>query len=262
VDLIARVYFRACPDRQDAPCFGQQTKEGAAAMASPSPNPGDRTPIKVFLLDDHDIVRRGIADLLRFEPDIDIVGEAGSVAEALARIPAARPDVALLDVRLGDGSGIDVCRDVQVSVPGLRCIMLTSFDDDDALFAAVMAGAAGYLLKQVKGPSLVEAIRQVADGRSLMDPSVTGRLLTRLRDGEAPDRRLAGLNEREREILGMITEGFTNRQIGEQIFLSEQTVKNLVSALLSKLGMQRRTQAAAFGADVRRGSDRSPGSNP
>jgi two-component system response regulator DevR len=209
-------------------------------------------PIRVFLLDDHEIVRRGIADLLEAESGIVIVGEAGTAAEALARIPAAKPDVALLDGRLPDGSGIDVCRDVRSSMPQVHCVILTSYDDDDAIFAAVMAGAAGYLLKEIRGSSLVDAVRTVAAGKSLLDPAVTGRLLARLRDGAPNDPRLASLTDREREVLGLITEGLTNRQIGERLFLAEKTVKNYVSGLLTKLGMERRTQAAVYGADLRR----------
>jgi len=212
----------------------------------------DDDSIRVFLLDDHEIVRRGIADLLEAESDIVIVGEAGTAAEALNRIPAARPHVAVLDARLPDGSGIDVCRDIRSSMPEVRCLILTSYDDNDAIFAAVMAGAAGYLLKEIRGSSLVDAIRQVADGKSLLDPAVTERLLARLRDGAPQDARLASLTEREREILELITEGLTNRQIGERLFLAEKTVKNYVSGLLSKLGMERRTQAAVYGADIRR----------
>ncbi len=208
--------------------------------------------IRVFLLDDHEIVRRGIADLLAGEDDIEVVGEAGTAAEALARIPAVRPDVAVLAARLPDGSGIDVCREIRSARPQTQCIILTSYDDDDAIFAAVMAGAAGYLLKEVRGLSLVEAIRQVAQGKSLLDPSVTGRLLARLRDGEPKDQRLSSLTPREREILALIADGMTNKQIGETLFLAEKTVKNYVSGLLSKLGMQRRTQAAVYGAEVRR----------
>jgi two-component system response regulator DevR len=209
-------------------------------------------PIRVFLLDDHEIVRRGLADLLETEPGITVVGEAGTAAEALNRIPAALPDVAVLDARLPDGSGIDVCRDIRSSMPAVRCLILTSYDDNDAVFAAVMAGAAGYLLKEIRGSSLVDAIRQVAAGKSLLDPNVTERLLTRLRDGAPKDERLASLTDREREVLGLITEGMTNRQIGERLFLAEKTVKNYVSGLLAKLGMERRTQAAVYGADVRR----------
>ncbi len=208
--------------------------------------------IRVFLLDDHEIVRRGIADLLHAEPGITVVGEAGTAEEAVRRIPAARPHVAVLDTRLPDGSGIEVCRGVRASNPEIRCIILTSYDDNDAIFAAVMAGAAGYLLKEIRGRSLVDAIRQVAAGKSLLDPAVTERLLTRLRDGEPTDQRLAALTDREREVLNLISDGLTNRQIGERLFLAEKTIKNYVSGLLAKLGMQRRTQAAVYGADVRR----------
>ena len=208
--------------------------------------------IRVFLLDDHEIVRRGIADLLTAAGDIDVVGEAGTAAEALGRIPAVHPHVAVLDGRLPDGSGIDVCRDIRSSLPSVRCLILTSYDDNDAIFAAVMAGASGYLLKEIRGTSLVDAIRQVAGGKSLLDPSVTERLLTRLREGSSEDERLASLTEREREILNLIADGLTNRQIAERLFLAEKTVKNYVSGLLAKLGMERRTQAAVYGAEVRR----------
>jgi len=208
--------------------------------------------IRVFLLDDHELVRRGLTDLLQAEPDILVVGQAGSEAEALARIPATLPDVAILDARLPDGSGIEVCRELRSSLSTVRCLILTSYDDDDAIFAAVMAGAAGYLLKEIRGSSLVDAIRQIAAGGSLIDPAVTERLLVRLRDGEPQDQRLASLTDREREVLGLITDGLTNREIGGRLFLSEKTVKNHVSGLLAKLGMQRRTQAAVYGADVRR----------
>ncbi|TWP35828.1 response regulator [Leekyejoonella antrihumi] len=209
------------------------------------------TPVRVFLLDDHEIVRRGIADLINSTEGISVVGEAGTAAEAMHRIPAAKPDVAVLDVRLPDGSGIDVCRDIRSSMPQVRCLILTSYDDNDALFAAVMAGAAGYVLKEVRGSSLIDAIRQVADGKSLLDPNVTERLLARLRDGAPQDKRLASLTAREREVLALIADGLTNRQIGEQLFLAEKTVKNYVSGLLAKLGMERRTQAAVYGANLR-----------
>jgi len=208
--------------------------------------------IRVFLLDDHEIVRRGIADLLSATDDIEVVGEAATVAEALRRIPAARPDVALLDGRLPDGSGIDVCREIRSSHPDIRCLILTSYDDDDALFAAVMAGASGYLLKEIRGSSLLDGIRQVRAGRSLLDPSVTERVMRRLRVGNEQDPRLAGLTEREREILDLIAEGLTNRQIGERLFLAEKTVKNYVSILFAKLGLQRRTQAAVLGSELKR----------
>jgi two-component system response regulator DevR len=213
---------------------------------------GDAHPIRVFLLDDHEIVRRGIADLIGAEDDITIVGEAGTAVQGLAGIPAAAPHVALLDARLPDGSGIDVCREIRSSCPQVRCLILTSFDDNDAIFAAVMAGAAGYLLKEIRGTNLVDAVRQVAAGNSLLDPVVTERLLARLRDGEPRDVRLASLNRREHEILTLITDGLTNRQIGERIFLTEKTVKNYVSGLLAKLGMERRTQVAVYGSEMRR----------
>jgi two-component system response regulator DevR len=220
-------------------------------MDHPADVTGDADqPIRVFLLDDHEMIRRGISDLLDAEPDISVVGQAGTAAEAMRRIPAVQPDVAILDARLPDGSGIDVCRDIRSSSPEIRCLILTSYDDNDAVFAAVMAGAAGYLLKEIRGNSLVDAIRQVAAGNSLMDPAVTERLLARLRDGEPQDERLASLTDREREVLALISEGLTNREIGERLFLSEKTVKNYVSGLLAKLGMQRRTQAAVYGADI------------
>lgn len=221
-------------------------------MGDPPAVSGPLAPIRVFLLDDHEIVRRGIAHLIGDEPDLVVVGEASSAAEAMARIPAARPHVAVLDARLPDGSGIDVCRDIRSAMPEVRCLILTSYDDNDALFAAVMAGAAGYLLKEVRGASFVDAIRQVAAGNSLLDPSVTERLLARMREGEPEDARLASLTGREREILALIADGLTNRQMGERLFLAEKTVKNYVSGLLSKLGMQRRTQAAVYGAEVGR----------
>ena len=206
--------------------------------------------ISVFLLDDHEVVRRGIAELISAQPDIQVIGEAATATEALSRITAARPDVAILDARLPDGSGIDVCREVRSAVPATRCLILTSYDDNDAIFAAVMAGASGYLLKQVRGAAIVDAIRQVAAGRSLLDPSVTERLLARLRDGDRDDP-VATLTEREREVLDLIAEGLTNREIAQRLFIAEKTVKNYVSAVLSKLGLQRRTQAALFEAQRR-----------
>lgn len=215
-------------------------------------DPADLKVIKVFLLDDHEVVRRGIADLLEATADLTVVGEAATATEALHRIPAVRPDVAVLDARLPDGSGIDVCRDIRSQFPDTQCVILTSYDDNDAVFAAVMAGAAGYLLKEIRGTSLVDGIRQVAAGKSLLDPSVAGRLLSRLRAGEPKDERLANLTERERAILDLIADGLTNRQIGERLFLAEKTVKNYVSTLLAKLGMERRTQAAVLGSELRR----------
>ena len=207
--------------------------------------------IRIFLLDDHEIVRRGLADLLNGVADFEVVGEAGTAAEALRRIPAVAPHVAILDGRLPDGSGIEVCRIVREEQPDVRCLILTSYDDDEAIFAAVLAGAAGYVLKQIRGSNLIDAVRQVAAGQSLLDPTVTARVLQRIREGKQEDARLASLNAQERKILILIAEGLTNRQIGERLFLAEKTVKNNVSSLLAKLGMQRRTQAAVFGANVR-----------
>ncbi|MFJ9540155.1 response regulator [Streptomyces sp. NPDC101225] len=204
--------------------------------------------IRVFLLDDHEVVRRGVHELLAGEDDIEVVGEAGTAAEALARIPATRPDVAVLDVRLPDGSGVEVCRDVRSRDASVRCLMLTSYADDEALFDAIMAGASGYVLKAIRGTELLTAVRDVAAGRSLLDPVATARVLERLRGGGGPreDDRLAHLTGQERRILDLIGEGLTNRQIGEQLHLAEKTIKNYVSGLLSKLGMQRRSQAAAY----------------
>ncbi|NEY34164.1 response regulator [Streptomyces sp. PRKS01-65] len=203
--------------------------------------------IRVFLLDDHEVVRRGVHDLLAGEDGIEVVGEAGTAAEALARIPAARPDVAVLDVRLPDGSGVEVCRDIRSRDESVRCLMLTSFSDDEALFDAIMAGASGYVLKDIRGGELLTAVRDVAAGGSLLDPVATARVLERLRGGgPRADDRLARLTEQERRILELIGEGLTNRAIGERLHLAEKTVKNYVSSLLSKLGMQRRSQAAAY----------------
>lgn len=203
-------------------------------------------PIRIFLLDDHEVVRRGVADLLERENDLVVVGEAGSVGEAMARVPATRPDVAVLDVRLPDGSGVQVCRDLRDSIPGLACLMLTSFAEDEALFEAIMAGASGYVLKDIRGNDLIDAIREVASGRSLLDPALTQRVLERIRTGRQGDDRLSDLTDQEQRILELIGEGLTNRQIGDSLHLAEKTVKNYVSSILAKLGMQRRTQAAAF----------------
>jgi two-component system, NarL family, response regulator DevR len=202
--------------------------------------------ISVFLLDDHEVVRRGLHELLTLEGDLDVVGEAGSAADAIRRIPLVKPDVAVLDVRLPDGSGVEVCREVHDLSPTTRCLMLTSYADDEALFDAIMAGAAGYVLKDIRGTDLIDAIRAVAAGRSLLDPSATSRVLERLRTGRPHDPRLDALTDQERRILDLIGEGLTNRQIGERLHLAEKTVKNYVSSLLAKLGMERRTQAAAF----------------
>jgi len=209
-------------------------------------------PIRVFLLDDHEIVRRGLSDLLAPTGDIVVVGEAATAAEALRRIPAVRPDVALLDARLPDGSGIDVCRQVRSALPDVRCLIFTSYDDDEALLAAVVAGASGYLLKQVRGSSIVQSIREVARGSSLLDPAAVHRLRAQLRSPAAEDERLAGLTNRERQILDLITDGCSNREIAGQLFLAEKTVKNYITALLDKLGLRRRTQVAVLGAELRR----------
>jgi two-component system, NarL family, response regulator DevR len=206
--------------------------------------------IRVFLLDDHEIVRRGLRDLLE-SAGMDVVGDAGTAAQALARIPALRPDVCVLDARLPDGSGIDVCREIRSRDPSIRALILTSYDDDEALFAAIMAGASGYVLKQVGGNDLVEGIRHVAAGRSMLDPVVTARVLERMRSGavDQPEE-LAGLTGQERTILELIAEGLTNRQIGQRMFLSEKTIKNYVSNVLAKLGLERRTQAAVLAAKL------------
>jgi DNA-binding NarL/FixJ family response regulator len=213
-------------------------------------NAADNAPITVFLLDDHEIVRRGVRDLLEAEPDITVVGEAGTAASALARIPALNPDVAVLDVRLPDGDGVSVCRDIRSRLPEVACLMLTSFGDDEALFDAIMAGAAGYVLKQIRGTDLVGAVRTVATGRSLLDPEAASRVMARMRDHSLRSDPLAALTGQERKILELIGEGLTNRQIGERLFLAEKTVKNYVSALFAKLGMERRTQAAAYAARI------------
>jgi DNA-binding NarL/FixJ family response regulator len=207
-----------------------------------------RTPIGVFLLDDHEIVRRGLKDLIEAEEDLMVVGEAATATQALGRIPAVRPDVAVLDVRLPDGNGVNVCRDIRSTMPDVSCLMLTSFDDDNALFDAIMAGAAGYVLKQIQGADLVGAIRTVASGESLLDPQATARVMQRLRHRTETDDPVGALTEQERRVLELIGEGLTNRQIGAQMFLAEKTVKNYVSSLLTKLGMERRTQAAVLAA--------------
>jgi DNA-binding NarL/FixJ family response regulator len=224
--------------------------------------------IGVFLLDDHEIVRRGVRDLLEAEPDIEVVGEAGTASSAIARIPALRPDVAVLDMRLPDGDGVEVCREVRSRMPEVACLILTSFGDEEALFSAVMAGAAGYVLKQIRGTDLVSAVRTVAAGQSMLDPQATSKLMARLRDQPKKNDPLASLSPQERRILELIGEGLTNRQIGERMFLAEKTVKNYVSALFAKLGMERRTQAAAFAVRAfgeqhdSRGDERAGGRGP
>ena len=211
--------------------------------------------IRVFLLDDHEIVRRGVRDLLEAEQDIEVVGDAATAAQARARVPLVEPDVALLDVQLPDDSGVEVCRDLRSDHPEMRCIILTSFDDDDALLRAVVAGASGYVLKQVRGSEIVDAVRRVAAGRSLLDPAIVERAAARLRRDADQDDRMKGLTGQERRILDLLTEGRTNRDIAAELFLAEKTVKNYVSNLLSKMGMSRRTEAAVYAARVRERED-------
>ena len=211
---------------------------------------GHAAMIRVFLLDDHEIVRRGVRDLLDTEPGITVIGEAGTATAALARIPALKPDVAVLDIRLPDGDGVTVCRDLRSKMPQLACLMLTSFSDDEALVDAIMAGAAGYVLKQIRGTDLVGAIRTIASGQSLLDPQAAATVMRRIRDQATATDPLAALTDQERRILALIGEGLTNRQIGDRLFLAEKTVKNYVSALFAKLGMQRRAQAAAYAARI------------
>jgi two-component system response regulator DevR len=206
--------------------------------------------IRVFLLDDHEVVRRGLRELLTADGDIKIVGESGSAVEATHRIPALRPDVAILDARLPDGNGIDVCRDIRAVDPTIQALILTSYDDDTALFAAIMAGAAGYVLKQIRGNDLLDAVRRVAGGQSLLDPAVTARVLARIRDGAAAPDELKSLTDQERRILQFVTQGMTNHEIAREMFLADKTVKNYVSSVLSKLGLERRTQAAVFAANL------------
>jgi len=203
--------------------------------------------VRVFLLDDHEVVRRGVRELLEAEDDLEIVGEAGTAEEALGRISATSPNVAILDVRLPDGNGVELCREIRSKHPEIACLMLTSFADDEALFSAIMAGAAGYVLKQVRGNDLVDGVRRVGRGESLLDPSLTSRVLERLRHPPEPDE-LARLTGQERRILDLIAEGMTNREIGEKLSLAEKTIKNYVSNLLGKLGMSRRSEAAAYAA--------------
>jgi two-component system, NarL family, response regulator DevR len=211
----------------------------------------DQRTIKVFLLDDHEVVRRGVADVLESDEQISVIGEARNVSEALARVPALRPDVAVLDVRLPDGDGVTVCRELRSRMPDLKVIMLTSYSDDEALFEAIMAGASGYLLKQILGQDLVTAVHTVAAGGSLLDPTATTAVLERLRRDAEPAGPLARLSEQERTVLELIGEGLTTRQIGERMFLAEKTVKNYVSHVLAKLGMERRTQAAVLATELR-----------
>lgn len=207
-------------------------------------------PIRVYLLDDHELVRRGLHDLLSAEDDVQIVGESGSAVQAIEEIVELVPDVAVLDGRLPDGSGIEVCREVRARNDSIRALILTSYDDDQALFAAIMAGADGYVLKQIAGTDLIDGIRSIAAGRSLLDPSLVARVMDRLRRGDPEADKLALLTDQERRILELIAEGLTNRQIGEAMFLAEKTVKNYVSSVLAKLGLERRTQAAVLGAKL------------
>jgi len=207
--------------------------------------------IRVFLLDDHEVVRRGLRELLEAQGDIEVVGEAGLATEAAHRAPALRPDVAILDARLPDGSGIDAARDIRSVDPSINVLILTSYEDDEALFAAIMAGAAGYVLKQIKGTDLVDAVRRVAAGQSLLDPAVTARVLERIRNPRQEPAALRALTDQERKILDYISEGLTNRQIAAQMFLAEKTVKNYVSSMLAKLGLERRTQAAVLATKLR-----------
>jgi len=208
--------------------------------------------VRVFLLDDHEIVRRGLRELFEAQEDLLVVGEAANAEEAMSRVPPTRPDVAVLDVRLPGTSGIEVCRDLRAALPELRCLMLTSFADDDALFSAILAGASGYLLKQIRGPELVTAVRRVAEGQSLIDPALTASVMERLR-GKQEDERIAKLSPQERRILDLIAEGKTNRQIGAEMYLAEKTVKNYVSNLLAKMGFSRRTEAAVYATRSRTG---------
>ncbi|RDI55285.1 response regulator [Nocardia mexicana] len=212
--------------------------------------------IKVFLVDDHEIVRRGLADLLEGDPELTVVGEAGDVSQALARIPAMRPDVAVLDVRLPDGNGIELCRDLLSKMDGLRCLILTSFTDEQAMLDAILAGASGYVVKDVKGMELAQAVKDVGAGRSLLVNRAAAALMEQLRRGTQPEGPLATLTEQERKLLDLLGEGLTNRQIAERMFLAEKTVKNYVSRLLAKLGMERRTQAAVYASKLHTGQSR------
>jgi two-component system, NarL family, response regulator DevR len=202
--------------------------------------------IRVFLLDDHEVVRHGLAHLLTQDGDIEVVGDAGSAVDAVHRIPALRPDVAILDARLPDGNGIDVCRDVRAVDPSIKGLILTSYEDDEALFAAIMAGASGYVLKQIRGTDLLDAVRRVAAGQSLLDPAVTARVLDRIRNGAAQPDELKALTDQERKILEYVAQGLTNHEIAQKMFLADKTVKNYVSSMLAKLGLERRTQAAVL----------------
>jgi two-component system response regulator DevR len=206
--------------------------------------------VKVFLVDDHEVVRRGLADLLASDPELEVIGDAGSVSEAKVRIAASKPDVAVLDVRLPDGSGIELCRDLLSDLPELRCLMLTSFSSDDAMLEAILAGASGYVIKDIRGMELAQAIKDVGAGKSLLDNRAAAALMAKLRGAAERNDPLSGLTDRERTLLGLLSEGLTNRQIAARMFLAEKTVKNYVSRLLAKLGMERRTQAAVFASKL------------
>jgi two-component system response regulator DevR len=216
--------------------------------------------VKVFLVDDHEVVRRGLIDLLGADPDLDVVGEAGSVAEAMARIPAASPDVAVLDVRLPDGNGIELCRDLLSRMPELRCLILTSYTSDEAMLDAILAGASGYVVKDIKGMELARAVKEVGAGRSLLDNRAAAALMAKLRGSAEKSDPLSGLTDQERTLLSLLSEGLTNKQIADRMFLAEKTVKNYVSRLLAKLGMERRTQAAVYATELKR--SRPPGDGP
>ncbi len=216
--------------------------------------------VKVFLVDDHEVVRRGLVDLLGADPELDVVGEAGSVAEAMARVPAARPDVAVLDVRLPDGNGIELCRDLLSRMPDLRCLILTSYTSDEAMLDAILAGASGYVVKDIKGMELARAVKDVGAGRSLLDNRAAAALMAKLRGAAEKQDPLSGLTAQERTLLSLLSEGLTNKQIADRMFLAEKTVKNYVSRLLAKLGMERRTQAAVFATELKR--SRPPGDGP
>lgn len=216
--------------------------------------------VKVFLVDDHEVVRRGLVDLLGADPELDVVGQAGSVAEAMARVPAARPDVAVLDVRLPDGNGIELCRDLLSRMPDLRCLILTSYTSDEAMLDAILAGASGYVVKDIKGMELARAVKDVGAGRSLLDNRAAAALMAKLRGAAEKQDPLSGLTDQERTLLGLLSEGLTNKQIADRMFLAEKTVKNYVSRLLAKLGMERRTQAAVFATELKR--SRPPGDGP
>ncbi|QHY98831.1 Transcriptional regulatory protein DevR (DosR) [Streptomyces sp. S4.7] len=227
-------------------------------MTDSESDTGSTVPVSVFLLDDHEVVRRGVRDLLDAEPDLTVVGEASTAEQALVRIPALRPRVAVLDVRLGDGDGVAVCRELRSRMPELACLMLTSFDDEEALLDAIMAGASGYVLKQITGTDLITAVRTVASGQSMLDPGTTSRVMARLRGGTESERQphgLADLTEREREILTLVGEGLTNREIGKRLYLAEKTVKNNISRLLAKLGVERRVQAAVLATEAKAARD-------